>query len=366
MKFSVKQEILVKALVDVKRIVPSKPQLPILQAILIQADSGNLILSATDLYTGIKSTIVGVVDTPGQVAVPAQALTEVITTLNPGNLDFELKENTLHISGKGVSIKIQTFNVDDYPPFPEKEGESITLPKEELQKIVDLVVFATAKDDSRPILTAILFNFDGAQEIVATDGFRLATLGLDKEYSQQKMLIPAKAILEISRLQDKSDSSEVEFTISRELKQIFCSFGNTQMVIRLMEGEYPPYEKIIPNDFSTQISVDREEMIQAIKGAMIFARESSNIVRFEIENNQMVVTATSPTLGTHKSEIPVNLILGSEGKIAFNAQYLMEFLTSVKENEIWIGMNDSLQPVLFRPSQMTDYRYIVMPFRVSE
>lgn len=366
MKFSVKQENLVKSLLDVKRVVPTKPQLPILQSVLIQAENGQINLLATDLYTGIKASVLGVVDQPGSVAVPAQALSEVITTLNPGNLEFELKENSLIIKGQGVEVKIQTFDATDYPPFPEKTGESITLLKSDLEKIVELVVFATAKDDSRPILTSILFNFEQNNEVVATDGFRLATLTLDRDYSTQKMMIPAKAILEISRLQDKNENQEIEFTVSSELKQIFCSFSNTQMVIRLMEGEYPPYGKIIPADFSTQLTIDREDLIQSIKGAMIFARESSNIVRFEVEENQIIISATSPTLGNHISKIKTKVIQGTKAKIAFNAQYLMEFLTSVKDHQIWFGLNDSLQPAMFRPDGMTNYRYIVMPFRVNE
>lgn len=366
MKFSIKQENLIKSLLDVKRVVPSKPQLPILQSILIEAKNGQISLFATDLYTGIKASVVSVVDEPGVVAVPAQAITEVITTLSPGNISFELKDRVLHISGKGVSVKLQTFDANDYPPFPEKDGESFNLLKSDLDKIVKTVVFATAKDDSRPILTAVLFNFDQHQEVVATDGFRLATLSLDREYGQQKMLIPAKAILEISRLQDKNEANQIEFTISQELKQLFCSFDNTQIVIRLMEGEYPPYEKIIPADFSTQLVIDREDLINAIKGAVIFAKESSNIVKFEVVDKQMIITATSPTLGNHTSQINVDIDQGGDAKIAFNAQYLMELLSSIKEDSIWMGINDSLQPAMFRPLDMLEYRYIVMPFRVID
>lgn len=366
MKFSVKQENLVKSLIDVKRVVPSKPQLPILQAILIKANSGTLELSATDLYTGIKANVIAVVDQPGTIAVPAQALTEIISTLNPGNLDFELIDNSLHIKSKGVAVKIQTFDPTDYPPFPEKEGDSIILSKSDLNRIVELVVFATAKDDTRPILTSVLFNFGQETQIVGTDGFRLATLNLVINYQSTSILIPAKAILEISRLQDKNDSDQVEFSVSTKLKQVFCTLGNTQMVIRLMDGDFPPYEKIIPADFETQLSIDRIEMIQAIKGALIFARETSNIVKFELNEDKMIVTATSPTLGTHQSEIVVQVFKGENKKISFNATYLMEFLNSVKQDSIWIGMNDTLQPAAFRPIEEEKYQYIVMPFRVTD
>ena len=366
MKFSIKQENLVQSLIDVKRIVPTKPQLPILQAIMIEAKKGKIILSATDLYTGIKSTVMGVVDQEGTAAVPAQALTEVITSMSPGNIDFEVDQGVLHIKGKGVFIKIQTFSGEDYPTFPEKQGETVSIKKEDFEQIVEFITFATAKDDSRPILTSVLFNFNENLEIVATDGFRLTTLNLENKFPGQQLLVPVKAVHEIARLQAKIKAEVIDFTISDQMKQVFCNFANTEIVIRLMEGEFPPYQRIIPADFSTHLTFDREDLIQALKGAMVFAREASNIVKFQIGEDKMTITATSPTLGTHTSDVLINKKTGQQLQIAFNALYLMEFLSSVKQSEIWLGLNDSLQPAMFRPDQMLNYRYIVMPFRVND
>jgi DNA polymerase-3 subunit beta len=333
---------------------------------MIEAKNGQIVLSATDLYTGIRSIVMGVVDQEGSAAVPAQALTEVITSMSPGNIDFEVNQGVLHINGKGVFIKIQTFSGEDYPTFPDKQGETVSIKKEDFEKIVEFVTFATAKDDSRPILTSVLFNFSEDLEIVATDGFRLATLNLVDKFPEQRLLVPVKAVHEIARLQAKIKAEVIDFTISEQMKQVFCNFASTELVIRLMEGEFPPYQKIIPADFTTSLTFDREDLIQALKGAMVFAREASNIVKFQIEDDQMTIVATSPTLGTHTSNVSITKKIGEKMQIAFNALYLMEFLSSVKDSQIWLGLNDSLQPAMFRPDQMLNYRYIVMPFRVND
>ncbi len=366
MQITLKQSNLKKALSKIKRVVPSNPQLPILNAVLIKAEQGSIIISATDLFTGIETKVLGSVTEEGQVAIPARALSDIIATAPSGNITLETKEDSINIITDKSNSSLQVYASDEYPQFPEKQGDVISLSTQVFEDIVTYVVPATAKDDSRPILTAALFNLGEKLEVVATDGFRLATLDINHSSTPQKLLIPAKSLSEIMKLYDETESDTVELTVSTQLKQIFCTFGDTQMVIRLMEGEYPPYEKIIPQNFETQVTFDSEEFLRSIKSALIFARESSNIVRFVLSGSEMTILASSPTLGNHQSKILIEPAIADEKKIAFNAQYLVDFLSSIKTNKVWFGMNESLQPALLRPEGMEAYRYIVMPFRVNE
>lgn len=366
MKISIKQSNLKQALNDVKRVVPSNPQLPILQAVLLQAVNGEITLSATDLFTGIKTTVLGSVDESGSAAIPAKTFSDVVSNLQAGTVRLETQDTQLTIQDDQSKTVLQIFTPEDYPQFPTKQGESIQLTKETFEKIVNYVSLATAKDDSRPILTSVLFNMGDGLEVVATDGFRLATLSLNEITPLQRLLIPAKSLSEISRLYSKDEMSSVTLTVSTELKQVFCSFGEIEMIIRMMEGEFPPYQKIIPASFITEVVLDGSQLNQALKAALVFARESSNIVRLYFENDILKVVSSSPSLGNHESTIHLSQSIDRTTMIAFNAQYLLDFLNATKSDKIWLGMNESLQPALFRPEGMLEYRYIAMPFKVNE
>lgn len=367
MRITVRQENLHKALQDVRRVVPSKPQLPILQAVLLEAKDDSISISGTDLFTGIRTSLSGVVETPGQVAIPAQAFSESIATLSPGNLTISVENGVSTISGDGVLMKLQSFNGDEYPSFPEKSGTSIEVAEEDFKKIVEYVAFATAKEDSRPVLTAVLFKFGEQLEVVSTDGFRLAVLQL-KHHSDEEttLLLPAKGLAEVSRLQAKQSGKSVTLTISTELKQVFCSFGEVEMVVRLMDGDFPPYQKIMPATFATETVIDTESFVQALKGAMVFAKDSSYISTFVFSGTDVVVKSVSPSLGQFETKVPLLKPIESSIEIAFNSHYLMEFVSALKPEKIWIGMNEPLQPAVFRPENMDMYTYVVMPFRVSQ
>jgi DNA polymerase-3 subunit beta len=178
--------------------------------------------------------------------------------------------------------------------------------------------------------------------------------------------MPAKALHEVIRIMGRKQATEAVFTVSQTLKQIFFSFDGIDILVRLMEGDYPPYQKIIPPAFATQVIFSGSEFGQKLKTAMIFARESSGTIRLEIGEKEMKIKSASSVLGTQESSMPIQLVQGSPVEIAFNSKYLSEFLQVLKPEEVWLGVNESLKPALFRPVDLPDYRYIVMPFRVTQ
>jgi DNA polymerase-3 subunit beta len=225
MQITVLQENLQQALQDVAKSVSSKPSLPILSCILLTATQQQIQVSATDLNLGIRSSIQGQVTQEGKVAVPARTFSDFVSTLEPGQVELVFEGNTLKIQAGKSKASIQCFAADDYPVFPQKEGQSVSLAVETFLPVFQQTVIAASLDETRPVLTSLLFNFAQQMEVVATDGFRLATFTLDQgviEMSETlKLLVPAKAVQEVIRIASKKKAQTIVFTISQRLKQLF-------------------------------------------------------------------------------------------------------------------------------------------------
>lgn len=368
MKLKVLQENLNGTLLHLSKAIPSNPQLPILSSVLIETENGSCTISATDLYFGIRCSINVDSDRNGTVVVPGKQFKEIISSLDPGVLDLSFADNSLAISNIKTNINLSGTDTHEYPPFPQVEGDEYIFPIEFLEKIETDIVFSASSDQARPVLTTVLFNFSEAGlTCVSTDGFRLATLVVDdsKEYEPKTFLIPAKALSEVYRIASKIKATEVRFKVSQELKQVFFSLDGVEVFVRLIEGEYPPYERIIPSSFTTEVVFDSVELLEHLKRAMIFARESSNIVRFEILEKTVLIHSSSPTFGKYQGELQLVSISGAQNEIAFNIKYLLDYLSSNKSEKQWFGMSESLKPALFKPEKEAAQQYVIMPFKVN-
>ncbi|MBU0576318.1 DNA polymerase III subunit beta [Patescibacteria group bacterium] len=371
MKLELLQENLTAALNQLHRIIPNKPQLSILSSILLEAKNNSISLSATDLYVGIKTKVAGKVIKPASIAIPGRIFHNSIATLDPGKLELSLKGDTLTITSANNTITIACLAADEFPEFPQLDGKAISLEADSLERIQNMVGFSASVDPTRPVLTALLLQFD--QEgllVVGTDGFRLATLKLsalkNKEGEQTQILIPAKAMNEAARIAVVQDTVKIGLRIAEELKQAEIEIDNTRLYVRLIDGEYPPFNKIIPAQFTTEIELDGKEFESQLKRAQVFARESSNIIRLQIRDGEMRIISASPAFGRQEGVMGVEVIRGKDGEIAFNSRYLLDFISAHKPEKISFYMNESLSPAMFRPTQQQDYKYIVMPFRVNE
>lgn len=370
MKIKVLQENLAKALTNLQKAIPSKPQLPILASIHIKVEDTVCQLSATDLYFGVRCKVQADVSESGEIVVPGKEFKEIISSLPPGPITLEYAESTLKIISAKSRAKLQCMSSEEYPEFPQSEGENLQLSPDQLDKVLQSVLFSASSDQARPVLTAVLFSLsEQSSRVVATDGFRLAVLDLSQLSSAQgevDFLIPAKALGEVARISKQSLDANVVFSVSEELKQAFFSIDDVEVFVRLIEGDYPPYQKIIPSKFATTVIFDKTELLDNLKRASIFAREASNIVKFNIYPEQIQISASAPTIGEFKGELSSSKVEGGEAVIAFNTKYLLDFLQSTTEETIWFGMSESLKPALFKPEGRDDYQYIVMPFKVND
>lgn len=368
MKLKVLQENLNGMLSHLSKAIPNNPQLPILSSVLIQTENGVCTFSATDLYLGIRCSLNVDSEINGDIIVPGKQFREIISSLDPGVLELFFDDNSLSISGGKTKIALSSSNTHEYPSFPLVEGEEYVFPLEYLELIENNIVFCASTDQARPVLTAILFVF-GPEGLtcISTDGFRLSTLIIDssKKFESKTFLIPAKSLSEVFRIASKLKVTEVRFKVSSELKQVFFSFGGVEVFVRLIEGEFPPYERIIPSSFNTEVIFDTCELLDNLKRAMIFARESSNIVRFEILKDKVIIHSSSPSFGKYEGELNLVSVSGKENEIAFNIKYLLDYLNTTKSEKQWFGMSESLKPAMFRPEGNENQQYVVMPFKVN-
>lgn len=369
MKITVNQQQLNTALSFLQKAIPAKPQLPILSSVYINAQEEGISICATDLYFGVKTTVPYISQSElGEVVIPGKLLKETINSLAHGDITLEKKESKVFLKAKNVKTSMQCQESDDYPAFPTVTGERLILTYSHIVSIEKLLSFATSTDVARPVLTALLFRLSPqGLTVVSTDGFRLAVLTFTDITAEieQEFLMPSNAFSEISRIMNANSAQSAEFTISQELKQVLCSFANVEIFIRLIEGAYPPYEKIIPALFTTEVTMSVEELTEQLKRAMIFARDASNIISLKFDPEQVSISATSPISGTYQGILEEIKMTGAGSEIAFNARYVLDFLQAVKTGTIWFGMSESLKPAMLKHTEVPEYQYVVMPFKVN-
>jgi DNA polymerase III subunit beta len=381
MKFSVLQQNLQSGLKVVQKAIPNKPQLPILSSVLISVSETSVSFAATDLYFGVKVEIPASITTTGRCTVPGKLFIDAIFTLGNGKVTISLEEQSLQISSEnGASISLPALSAEEYPDFPEQEGTPHTFEITTLKEIDSHVSFASATDQARIVLTTVLFeptagtsDTQPGLRAVCTDGFRLAVLDVTTESSlESKVLIPAKAISEVTRIAEHQEQKTVECSFSESLKQVFFRVGGAQFYTRLVDGDFPPYQKIMPAGFTIELQIDTEELIQKLKQASIFARDVSNIVQFSVStlDAQMEISAKGAQ-GSYDSTLPVEVLTNKLEKteedfvIAFNVKYILDFLQTHKNEQVWFGLTEPLKPALFKPSKDSQMQYIVMPFRLN-
>ena len=372
MKLSLLQENLNSALSNVSRFVSSKNQLPILNNILLSTDNGRLKLSATNLELSINYWVGAKIEEEGTITIPSKEITEFVSYLTPGKIDLGLKgDNLLHLSSPKTESTFTTNPATDYPDFPILNPDTcFELDLSVLSQAVSQIAFSAATDDTRPVLTAILCQFtQDSLTLVATDGFRLSfktiklTTPIKLKTEQITFLIPSRSLLEVTKL--AKSNSKIKIGLTSDEHQVVFVLDDVELISRLIEGEYPPYQRIVPESFSTKIFLNKDEFVQAVKIASVFAKESANVVRFNIKSNSIELTANAPQIGQNKASVDAR-IEGESLEIAFNYKFLMDFLNVCKSQEIIIQLNEPLTPAFFQDQSDSDFSHIIMPVRLQD
>jgi DNA polymerase-3 subunit beta len=379
MKISCLQENLAKALATVGRVVATRSTLPVLSNILLQSDEGRLRLSATNLEVGVNCWVGARVDDDGGTTVPARLLTEFINSLPPGQIDLELNERTqtLNLKCAHYEANIKGIEASEFPLVPTAEsidgGSGLHLDPDTFLRMVDQVVFAAAKDESRPILTGVLAQFhQGGLTLAAADGFRLSVavsdVGVDLDETAS-VIIPARALAELSRI-GTSQEDPIELILTEQRNQILFHLTSTDLVSQLIDGNFPDYNQIVPKTHNTRTIVNTQELLKAVKLAFLFARDAANIVRFnivpgsELTPGKLIITGTSAEFGDNVSEIDAS-IEGDEIEVAFNGRYMIEALSVVGTPEVALETSTPSSPGVIRPVGGNDFLCVIMPMHIT-
>lgn len=368
MKFSFQSEHLQKVLPSLNRVISTKTQLPILLNFYISVRNGILYIRATDLEIGIEVSFPVLVEEEGDVTVPAKLFSELISSLSQEKITIQTEGETIEVISKKTKSILNTIPAEDFPQLYDEKGEKfLVLSQDEIEKKLTRVVFAASIDTQRPALSGVLIRREESELLlVATDGYRLSLeklLGKEKpsEEEQKPLLVPVRTLKELILSKSKSP---VSFSVSKKNNQIIFSYDATTLIGRLIDAEYPQFEKIIPSDYGSRVEFDTEEMQKAIKLCSFFARDSANIIKFSLTKEAIVVSANTPSVGKNTVEVEARLT-GEENQIAFNARYLMELFQNINEKEMIFEMTGPLSPGVFKLKEDPSFLHIIMPIRVQ-
>lgn len=374
MKLSCLQETMSHGLGIVGRAVNSRSSLPILANILLSASNGRLKLAATNLDLGITTWIGADVEQEGTITIPARLLTDFVASLPGGKVQIEnVSGQKVRVSSGHSSADIMGMSADDFPVIPTISDEPmIRIEPTLLKDMISQVGFAAATDENRPVLTGVLVKFQQNRlTMAAADGFRLAVKEqpADLGANDLNVLVPAKALDALARLM--GDTSEpVEITVTPNRSQILFHAENVDITSRLLDGNFPNYPQIIPKQYETRTIVDTQEFLQATRRASIFARDSSNAVKLQIEPGndngpgRILVTATAQEIGSGADELQAT-VNGSGGQIAFNARFLADVLSAAHSSQIALETQGPNSPGVIRPVGDEGYTHVIMPMHLA-
>lgn len=369
-KLQVVQADLAKALSLASRFVNPRAQLPLLGSILFSAKKNKLVLSATNLEISLSLSIGAKTEVVGEIGIPAKAATDLFSSLGPGNTSLEAIEEQLKISSEGFVGTLSGMNATDFPTVPHALGKgAYALPKDKFVAGLAQAVFAASNDETRPVLTGVLFVFEkGDLYIIATDGFRLSQkkLVLGTKMKDQKLILPKAALSELLRVAGASEQPLL-MEAKKVENQVVFGLGSTVLTTRVIEGEFPDYQKIIPKEQAVKVRLDKEDFMRGVKTSSVFARDSANVVKLSILKGNVTMSAQSATSGEQEMELEAKVEGEASPKgltISYNYRFIEEFLNSVQGTEIEIGLSDANSPGVFRDTGDPDYLHLIMPVKV--
>lgn len=366
MEFEILQENLLNALVKTIRFVPSKPQLPILEGILIEAENGTIKLVSCDMENSLAQTLGAKVEQEGRIVVPGKTFFELVGSLPSGKVKIETENEILKISLGKTKTKLNTFSAEEYPPTLKSEEVKLflKLPSSLFSFVAKKISFAVSTDVvTRPVLTGVLFdNKEKRLKIVATDGFRLALLETSGFEGDFRLVVPAKIIEEVAKETQKKEDLEIEIFLNEKKTSAIFKFDNIEIGARLIEGNYPPYEKIIPQKNTLSAKIDFQDFFQAVKISSIFAKETASGIKLAFEKEFLKVSSSVTSLGENESELEVEKT-GENKTLEFNSRFLLDFLSRASTDKILFENEESQHPGVFKEEGKRDYLYLIMPLK---
>ena len=376
MKFACTQENLVQGLTVVSHVTGKSVNLPILGNILLKTEGGNLKCSATNLEIAVSTLIRGKVDIDGEYTVPSKLFLDYVALLPQGKVELELVEEGLRVTSGGQETVIRGMSAQEFPLIPKlAKSNTVSFKALDLKQAISQVVFSVSQSESRPELSGVACIFGGSAgkglaAFAATDSYRLAerVLPITNGQIEGRMIVPSRTMLELSRIlssykDELGVPEDMEWSMTEN--QLVVSFGNTELVSRLIEGSFPPYQQIIPEHFNVTAILDRSEFQKAVKTAALFSRQGLYDIHLTVKPSEGQISVYSADQGTGKTSSTLSgELTGGEASVVLNFKYLSDGLSVIGAPKIKLMMNDATSPMLVLPEGGSEqYRYLVMPIR---
>ncbi|HVQ23139.1 MAG TPA: DNA polymerase III subunit beta [Candidatus Saccharimonadia bacterium] len=368
-KLSVMQENLARGLQVVSRAVSSRSTLPVLANVLLRTEDAGLKLTATNLEIGITYWVPGKIETDGSLTVPARLITDVVNSLPPGErVDLESDgAATLDLRSGRQRAHLRGIDADEFPVIPSAgERPTTRISQRVLKQALSEVVFAAASDEARPILTGVLTRFEGDRlTLAAADNYRIAvkTLATLDPVEETSIVVPARSYHELERVLADTDDP-VDVVLAPSKNQIVFHLEGIDLVSRLIDGQFPNYQQVLPTTHTTRAVVDREELLKAVRLSALIASSSANVVRLRVdsEGESGITVAAAADVGDTEGHVEATTE-GDSLTVAFNARYLQEALANLAAEQLALEFQGPLSPGVLKPIGDDGYVHVIMPVR---
>ena len=374
MKFKINRDHFSNGLAQVLNVVGSKAAMPILSNVLIEAEKDHISLTTTNLDLGIRCRIKAEVKEGGSITLPVKRLSTIVRELPNVDVSFDTTANhQAKIASGGSNFRIMGIGAEEFPKLPDSaDDKSFTLPQGELSGMLGNVSYAQSTDETRYILNGVYFSFkDGKFTLVATDGRRLALVGKEMTIpanSAGAIILPAKTVAELLRLLGKGEKVKIAFNERRATFQIETGkdagglIDSIFLYSKVVEGNYPNYQQVIPKETHQRIKLERELFLHCVHRAALVTSEKSNSVKMKLTANLLEVMASSPDFGESHESVAVQYS-GPDLQVAFNPQFIMDPLRALTKDEVFFELKDEVSPGVFKT--LDNFICVIMPVRLS-
>ncbi len=376
MKFKVNRDHFSNGLNQVLNVVGTRPTMPILRNVLIEASDGAVTFRTTNLDLAIRCSIKAEVEEEGGLTLPVRKLSSIVRELP--NLDVDVETDSkpsARIKSGGSQFQMVGIAADEFPPLPEFDDQrQFTLPQETLLSMLRSVSYAQSTDESRYILNGVFFNFaDDKLTMVATDGRRLAMVGFDlpvEDGQAGHLILPAKTVAELERLLGQGEAVKISFNDRQVAFEIDLHDSakesglveNLYLVSKTVEGRYPDYQQVIPKETEHRVRIERELLQDCVHRAALVISEKTNSVKLKMSENLLEISGRSSEYGESHESMAISYD-GPEVQIAFNPQFLLDPLKAVLQDEVYLEFKDELSPGVFKT--LENFLCVVMPLRLN-
>jgi DNA polymerase-3 subunit beta len=367
MRLVTTKQALVECLGIVGKAVSSRSSIQVLAGVLVSADDDGIVFSATDMEISIRAPLAGTVERRGSLVMPARIAVDIARSLPTGDVTLEQLpgETQVEIRAGESLFDLHSLPAADFPQLPSFSGDEFTVGKGAFVETVDRVAPSASRDETRPVLTGVLINFSkNSIRMVATDSYRLTVKETSLESSvpaATQVIVPARTLTELSRI--AAATADDKIVILPTENQILFKVADISLVSRLIDGQFPNYRQLIPETFDYEVSVDREELLEAVGRVGLLAQKNAPL-RMRFEDNNLTVSAESHDVGRAHESMPVQYS-GELLEIGFNPEFLEAGVASVKESPVYLRFISPLRPGLIKGAG-DDFLYLVMPIRLND